>query len=391
MPNPLTALALAASLTWPGVVPAAHSGDPKPPAQSGPSTPVGGAKLTGDDVVTDTDVNTPPPPKVKATSWLIADLATGEVLAAKGPHAKLRPASTITMLTALVLLPRLNKDDTLFAADEDVNVEGSKIGISPGVRYSVDQLFQAMFLTSAPDAVHALARYDDGLVPTVQRMNARAAALGAHDTRVVDPAGDDASGQVTSTYDLAVIARDAMQRPDFSTYAATKTAQLPQATGGPLELSNQNRLLWEYPGAMGVKTGYSTLARNATIGAAERGGRRLIVTILDSDSRVTPNTEDLMTWAFDNRAALRPIGTLNATGAVTPPQDRNGGMTAGGMLAFTQHKIGPVPTWVLVLFVLALAGVGWRVLGAPARATASGEGRRARHRAQRARRRPPNS
>jgi D-alanyl-D-alanine carboxypeptidase (penicillin-binding protein 5/6) len=392
VPHPLTAVALAASLTWPGVALPAAGGDPQQPttnagASSSPVGPVGGPKLTGDDVITDTDINTPPPPKVKATSWLIADLATGEVLAAKGPHVKLRPASTITTLTALVLLPRLNKDDMLFADDGDVDVDGGKVGISPGVRYSVDQLFQAMFLTSAPDAVHALARYDDGLQPTVQRMNANATALGLRDTHVVDPAGNDSASQVTSAYDLAVISRTALQRPDFSTYAATKTAQLPQATGGPIELNNQNRLLWEYPGAMGVKTGYSTLARNATVGAAERDGRRLVVTILDSDSRVTTNTEDLLTWAFTNRQALRSIGTLNATGEVAAPEDRSGGMTAGGMLKFSQHKIGPVPTWVLGLFVLVLSVAGWRVLGSPARAAAAGDGagpRRAKHRGKRA-------
>jgi D-alanyl-D-alanine carboxypeptidase (penicillin-binding protein 5/6) len=384
--RPLTTLCVAVLLCT-GITAPAVAADPQPSSQRGP---IGGPRLTGDDVITDTDVNTPPPPKVGATAWLVADLATGEVLATKAPHAKLKPASVLTTLTALVLLPRLNKDDTVFAADADVDVEGSKVGIAPGVRYSIDQLFQALFLSSAPDAAHALARYDDGLAATVKRMNAKAAELGAKDTRAVDPAGLDAAGQVTSVYDLAVITRAAMQRPDFSTYATTKTAQLPQPTGGPLELSNQNRLLWSYPGALGVKTGYSTLARNAIIGAAERDGRRVVVTILDSDSHVTPSAAELLDWTFANRAALRPVGTLNATGEVTAPEDLSGGMTAGGILKVAQHKTGPVPTWVYGALLLALAIAGWRVLGGPARAAASGNGahhRRTRHSARRARRR----
>jgi D-alanyl-D-alanine carboxypeptidase (penicillin-binding protein 5/6) len=392
--RPLTTIAMVTAVAIPGVMlpPGATAADsPRPSAQAGP---VGGPKLTGDDVVTDTDMSTPPPPTTKATSWLVADLATGEVLAAKAPHVKLKPASVLTTLTALVLLPRLNKDETVFGEDADVAVEGSKVGVAPGVRYSIDQLFQALFLSSAPDAAHTLARYDDGGISgTVKRMNAKAKELGALDTQVLDPAGVDKSGQVTSTYDLAVIAREAMQRPDFSTYVATKTAKLPQATGGPLDLTNQNRLLWSYPGALGVKTGYSNAARNAMIGAAERDGRRLVVTVLDGDTRVIPATEDLLDWAFANRTALRPIGTLNATGEVTAPKDRDGGMTAGGILHVTQHKIGPVPTWVLGALVLALALTGWRVLGAPARAAAAADGalhRRARHRARRARRRVPH-
>lgn len=396
MRRPLLTIAVVTAIAFPGVVlspAAAASGgeNPQPSAQTGP---VGGPKLRGDDVLTDTNENTPPPPTTKATSWLVADLATGEVLAAKAPHARLRPAGLITVLTALVLLPRLNKDETVFGDDADAAVEGSKAGVAPGVRYSIDQLFQALFLSSAPDAAHALAGYDDGGVAgTVKRMRAKATELGAHDTEVVDPAGVDKTGQVTSSYDLAVIAREALQRPDFSAYAATKTAKLPQATGGPLELTNQNRLLWSYPGALGVKAGYSTLARSTMIGAAEKDGRRLLVTMLDGDSRAIPATADLLDWAFKNRAALHPIGTLNATGEVTAPQDRKGGMTASGVLQITQHKIGPVPTWALGAFVLALALTGWRVLAAPARATATGDSathRRARHRARRARRRVPH-
>ena len=86
----------------------------------------------------------------------MADIETGDVLAAKAPHAKLRPASTLKTLTALVLLPRLNKADQVVGTNEDARIVGSKVGVYPGLTYSVDLLFQGMFLGSGNDAVNAL-------------------------------------------------------------------------------------------------------------------------------------------------------------------------------------------------------------------------------------------
>ncbi len=142
-------------------------------AGQGVSTPVGGAQLSTESTVVAAGAK---PPAVQASAYVVADIDTGDILAAKAPHAKLRPASTLKTLTALVLLPRLNKADQVIGTDDDAGIEGSKVGVYPGLRYSVDLLFQGMFLASGNDAVHALAVHDQGGVPgTIQRMNKLAA------------------------------------------------------------------------------------------------------------------------------------------------------------------------------------------------------------------------
>jgi serine-type D-Ala-D-Ala carboxypeptidase (penicillin-binding protein 5/6) len=322
--------------------------------------PVGGDRLgAGPAVVVDSDAPAPPP--VRAGAWLLADPDSGEVLAAKAPHARLRPASTLKTLTALVLLPRLEPATKVTGTDQDAGIEGSKVGISPGLRYSVDLLFLGLFLNSGNDAVHALARSDAGGVPaTVRRMNAKAAQLGALDTHMVDPTGLDADGQLTSAYDLALISRAGLQRADFRRYASTKIAYFPQKDGGRYQISNQNHLLWTYPGALGVKTGYTTLARNTFVGVAERGGHRLVVTMLNSPHGVTKDAGTLLDWAFANRAALHPVGTLVTSADATrtrpghavpadgqqpaaPGAKRD--LTASGPLNIAQDAIAALPFW----------------------------------------------
>ena len=131
-------------------------------AGQGSQGPVGGDQLTAKPTVV---ADGAAPPAVQASAYVVADVDTGAVLAAKAPHAKLRPASTLKTLTALVLLPRLKKTDQVVGTDADAGIIGSKVGVYPGLTYTVDLLFQGMFLASGNDAVHALCAHDEGGVP----------------------------------------------------------------------------------------------------------------------------------------------------------------------------------------------------------------------------------
>ena len=277
-------------------------------AGQSPQGSVGGDQLTTEPTVVADGAT---PPAVQASAYVVADVDTGSVLAAKAPHAKLRPASTLKTLTALVLLPRLNKSDQVIGTDEDAGIEGSKVGVYPGLRYSVDLLFQGMFLASGNDAVHALAAHDEGGVPaTIQRMNKLAAEIGARDTHVTDPTGLDADGQYSSSYDLALFAQAGLRRPDFAKYASTKYTNFPLAKAGTYQVANQNKLLFNYDGALGVKTGYTTLARNTFVGAARRDGHTLVVTLMNSPHGITEDASTLLDWTFAKYDSLSPVGTL---------------------------------------------------------------------------------
>jgi D-alanyl-D-alanine carboxypeptidase (penicillin-binding protein 5/6) len=285
-------------------------------AGEGPQGPVGGDLLTTKPTVVADGAT---PPAVEASAYVVADIGTGAVLAAKAPHARLRPASTLKTLTALVLLPRLKKTDQVVGTDADAGIEGSKVGVYPGLRYTVDLLFQGMFLASGNDAVHALACHDQGGIPaTVQRMNEKAEEIGALDTHVTDPTGLDADGQFSSAYDLALFAQAGLARPDFAKYASTKYTDFPRAGKGTYQVANQNKLLFNYDGALGVKTGYTTLARNTFIGAARRNGHTLVVTLMNAPHGITQDASNLLTWTFRNYSSLHPVGSLVKPAAEQP-------------------------------------------------------------------------
>jgi D-alanyl-D-alanine carboxypeptidase (penicillin-binding protein 5/6) len=328
------------------------------------STAVGGEALATTGLAVDSPGSTPLP-RVSASAWLLADLDTGEVLAAQDPHGRWRPASTLKVLTALTLLPQLDPTAVYTAQWEDANADGSRAGIVPDASYTVDQLWQALFLVSGNDAASALAHAAGGVPQTVEAMRTTAHDLGALDTTVKNPSGLDAPGQYTSAYDLAVIARAAMTRQDFRGYATTVKAQFPgkMPKAGKVrktfEIYTQDRLLLNYRGAIGVKTGWTTKARGTFVGAATRGGHTLVATVLHSGQDSWRDSAALLSWGFANRAVARPVGTLDAvakdTDAALTPGAKTAGSTTSTAAAAPDAAGGGLPWWRSAALLLALA------------------------------------
>lgn len=135
-------------------------------------------------------------------------------------------------------------------------------------------------------------------------MNAEAKRLGAYQTHAVTPSGLDGPGQFTSAYDLALIARKCFGNADFRRYAVTENTQIPaqrHLKKGGFQIQNENKLVFNYPGALGGKTGFTQLARHSYVGAAERGGRRLVATLLGAEARPLRGWEQgaaLLDWGF---------------------------------------------------------------------------------------------
>jgi D-alanyl-D-alanine carboxypeptidase (penicillin-binding protein 5/6) len=292
------------------------------PAAASSSDVVGGSELAGKGVVV--EPGAPALPQVAAASWVVADLESGEVLAAKDPHGQYAPASTLKALTAVTLIPVLPADRVVQASFDDVDVEGSKVGVNEGVPYPVHELFAAMMMVSGNDAANVLASAAGGQERTAELMNAKAEALGALDTRAVNPHGLDAPGQVSSAYDLALIARAGLADPDFARYVSTRQASIAAPGGTRIATANKNKLLYRYPGALGIKNGYTNAARASFIGAAERDGRRLVVTLMKADPRVFDEAVKLLDWGFST--SVRPVGELVA---LEPPATPAPGALAG--------------------------------------------------------------
>ncbi len=280
---------------------------PEPPQGDPSDRLVGGEQLATSGLVIPAGAS--PPPEVTATSWVVADLGSGAVLGACGPHEYGAPASVQKLLLMATLLAKLDPHEIVTVIEPDMDYEpySSAAGLVLGGRYSVETLWLGLLLQSGNDAANVLARLGGGAAGAaggVERMNQLAAHLGARQTHAVTPSGLDAPGQFTSAYDLALIARACFADETFRRYALTRDAFIPAQ---PLlehegfEIQNQNLLIDNYPGALGGKTGFTDLARHTYVGAARRDGRELVVTLLGAESEPQQGWEQgaaLLDWGF---------------------------------------------------------------------------------------------
>ncbi|MFC4377291.1 D-alanyl-D-alanine carboxypeptidase family protein [Nocardia halotolerans] len=301
-------------------------GEPTPTDLPVPAPPIGGQRLGECGVVL--PVGAPPPPAdISATAWLVADLDTGRVLAAKDPHGRYRPASTIKVALAIVALRTLDLDEVVTGTQADADVEGTRAGIGPGGRYTNHQLMQALIMSSGNDAAHAIATQLGGDKAAVAQMNAVAETLRAMDTRAATPSGLDGPGMTTSAYDLSVLFREAMSIPLFAELIHTEQVDFPGYPADPkipgdedrpgFPIGNDNQLLYNYPGAIGGKTGFTDDARQTFVAAAERDGHRLVVSLLQADVRPIRPWEQaarLLDYGFALDADAR-IGKLPESGS----------------------------------------------------------------------------
>lgn len=255
----------------------------------------------GRPVIVHADVE-PAPPEGPAPAWLVADLDSGQILAARNPDAVHAPASTIKVLLALVALDEVPLDATVVADDADTHAECNCVGIKAGHTYTARQLLDAMLLESGNDAANTMAHLLGGRAATVGMMNAKAAALGAMATHTESPSGLDAPGMDmrTTPRDLAVIFRAALANPTFAEITRQATAPFPGRT-----LHNQNELMYRYPGVIGGKTGFTDIARKTYVVAAERDGKRLVVTMMyglihEGGPSYWDQAAGLFDWGFEN-------------------------------------------------------------------------------------------
>jgi D-alanyl-D-alanine carboxypeptidase (penicillin-binding protein 5/6) len=260
-------------------------------------------------------VGSVPIPDGPAQTWLVADLDSGQVLAARDENLRHPPASTIKVLLALVALDELNLDSTVVADPADSQVECNCVGVKAGRLYTTRQLLDGLLLVSGNDAANTLAHMLGGPGATVAKMDAKAASLGAVNTHASTPSGLDGPGGSgwSTAHDLAVIFRAAMANPVFAQITAEPSAMFP-GDNGDHRIANHDELLTRYPGAIGGKTGFTDAARKTFVGAAARGARRLVVAMMyglvrEGGPTYWDQAGGLLDWGF----ALNPqsgIGTL---------------------------------------------------------------------------------
>lgn len=255
-----------------------------------------------------------PIPDGPAQTWILADLDSGQVLAGRDQYVAHPPASTIKVLLALVALDEVNLDSTVVADVADTQIECNCVGIKPGRVYTARQLLDGLLLVSGNDAANTLAHLLGGADATVAKMNAKAASLGATSTHAATPSGLDGPGGsgASTAHDLAVIFRAAMANPTFAHITAEPSAMFP-GDHGDEPITNQDELLTRYPGAIGGKTGFTNAARKTFVGAAARGGRRLVVAMMYGMVKPGgPTYWDQAGSLFDWGFALNPSASIGS-------------------------------------------------------------------------------
>lgn len=260
----------------------------------------------------------PSPPRLGASTAVLLDTRTGRLMYTLAPHARRPPASTTKMMTALLVAESLTPS-TLVVIGPRSSVErsGSAIGLEVGERWSAGDLMRAMLMHSANDAAVALAEGVAGSVEAfAAQMNARASALGARNTHFVTPHGRYDPQHYSSAYDLALIARAALADPWIAKVVRSQTWPLRRGKGRLL--INTNQLLWRYPGADGVKTGWIAESGPTLVASASRGGWQLIAAVLNSP-QVVADAAALLDYGFAGFERIR-AGTAGVVVRTVPVQ-----------------------------------------------------------------------
>jgi D-alanyl-D-alanine carboxypeptidase (penicillin-binding protein 5/6) len=356
--------------------------DPHPPAGGiGPDGElVGGPRLHSRGLVLPPHAK-PLPPNLTADAWVLADLGTGDVLAARDPHGRYQPASILKILTSVTLLPLLPGKRVVTVSQNAANAEGSAVGIVAGGHYTVDDLFTGLLLMSGNDTAAALAEAAGGVRHTVALMNQKAMDLGAYDTFVQTPSGLDGWQQLTSAYDMAIFLRAAVNDPRFVAYDRKPTALLPAQNVkghkyGTVWLGNQGQqFLTTVPGALVSKIGFTDAAQHTYLAAASRHGRRLGVIFMRAQKYPIDQWQqaaELLDWGYalprgtavghlDPAVAPPATNTTVApttTAAPAKPGAAKPGAARAAAATQPRHDGGGSTPWVLIAVLIAAAAAG---------------------------------
>ena len=250
--------------------------------------------------------------EISAESAAVLLAGTGASLYEKDAHTPRPMASTTKIMTALLTLEAAEDlgNPLVEITPEMAAVEGSSMGLEAGDLVSLQGLAQGMLLASGNDAANAAALYLDGsLEGFARRMNRRAAQIGMEDTWFVTPSGLDGADEegrehVSTAWDMALLAREAINHPGFLSLCSQKEAIVPvEGSGRQLFLHNHNRLLGEYEGCVGVKTGFTKKAGRCLVSAAQRGTALVIAVTLHAPDDWSDHAQ-LLDYGFSQVRAV---------------------------------------------------------------------------------------
>ena len=254
------------------------------------------------------------PPEIDSGAAVLMDAGTGNIIFSKDKDQKLAMASLTKMMTALVTLEDRQLDDVVVIDNNTDTPSSARFVMKKGEKYTIDQLLYALLVVSSNEGATALAYEDGGVDAFLEKMNKKAADLGAKNTHFANPHGLDQKEHYSTAADMAIIARTAMKNREFRRYVGTKEYDM-AATDlqKARKLTNTNRLYHDkekvygenravvYADVVGVKTGYTDAAGTCLAAAVNRDGVELISIVLHGDTNKTyQDTIALMEYGFHN-------------------------------------------------------------------------------------------
>lgn len=252
------------------------------------------------------------PPPVSAPSAILIDAETGRVLYEKNADTKMYPASTTKVMTGLLASEYSNLEEKVTATKNVLQTErgSSQIYINPGEVLTMRQLLYALMLESANDAAIVIAEHLGGSIAGfADIMNQRAKSLGANNTHFVNPNGLHNDDHYTTARDLAIIAREGMKNPLFREVVGTFHYEIPATNMQEARnyITNSNKMIWtvnnkyKYEHAIGIKTGYTSVAQHCLVGGAKKDNVELISVVLgDGKDFMYPDTIAMLEYGFEN-------------------------------------------------------------------------------------------
>lgn len=278
-------------------------------------------------------------PVITGEAAVLIDSKNGQLLFEKNAAVRVYPASTTKILTGIIALESGRTGEMVTIPKEASDVEGSAIGLQEGEQISLEDLIYALMLNSGNDSAVAIACHLGGSVTGfVQLMNKRAVELGAVNTHFNNPNGLPDSNHYSSARDMALITRYAMQNPEFREIVSTKIKTITRSDpNAQTYLDNHNKLLWNYEGAIGVKTGYTEEARQCLVSAAAKQGRELIAVVMKSEGTdIWTDSTKLLDYGFTefNQATLVEAGKFVTDAPVRYGVSKTAHAQTGSSLAY---------------------------------------------------------
>ena len=240
------------------------------------------------------------PPSISAQNAIVIEQSTGKVLYEKNSRQKAYPASTTKIVTALLAIESGSLDRVVRVAGAAEGVEGSSIYLATGERMPLRDLVYGLMLRSGNDAAVAISCFVNPSTETfVQKMNERVREMGAMGTNYVNPNGLFDENHYTTTYDMAIIAREAMKNQGFKEIVGAKSWVADRGEGKYNHFYNKNKVVFEYPGGTGVKIGYTKKSGRTLVASAERDGMELICVVMNAPDWFNDSYK-LMDYVFDS-------------------------------------------------------------------------------------------